>query len=159
AIEERAVAALKHAPRTAAKPVTPARAADNAMVCTLDVARSRVTSTAVTDVPPKWQEDGCVNDRTQYRPAAGQWSRVLVPNDEDAVTVARYDPEKREYRTERFFLGRTAMDAVRAERAKVEAPACRGGPSAARKLGEQQGAILAMLPQQPNERLIYSCRE
>ena len=157
AIEERAVAALKHAPRTAARPIAPKKS-DTAMVCTFDSARSRVTSTEVTDVPLKWQQDGCVNDRTQYGLADGRWSRVLVPNDEDSVIVARYDPDRSEYRTERYLLGRTAMDAVRAERAKVEAPACGGGAAAAQSLGERQAALLAMLPQQPNERLIYSCK-
>lgn len=157
AIEERAVAALKHAPRNAPKPVARHRD-DGAMICTFDVQRSRVTSAEVSDVPLKWQDGGCVNGRTQYGLAGGRWSRVLVPNDEDSVSVARYDPEKREYRTERYLLGRTAMEAVRAERAKVEAPACGGGEEAAQRLGEQQAAILSMLPQQPNERLIYSCR-
>jgi len=28
---------------------------------------------------------------------------------------------------------------------------------AARKLGEQQSAITALLPETPNERLVYSC--
>lgn len=162
AIEERAVAALKDAPRSPARAAAAggdgAQADSGTMICAFDVRRSRITSTEIADVPFRWNRNGCVNQRTQYGLSGGQWSRVLVPNDEDSVTVARYDPEKREYRTERYFLGRAAMDAVRQERGKYQAPACGGGASSAQTLGEQQAAILAMLPQQPNERAVYSCR-
>jgi len=128
------------------------------MVCTIDLARSRVTTAETDDVPLSWTAQGCVNQRTQYGLSGDQWSRVLVPQDEEAVSVARYAPDKREYRVERYLLGHDAMAAVRTERGKYEPPACGGGDVAARTLGERQAAIAALLPAQPNERLVYTCR-
>ena len=162
-IERRAVAALaRHATpaQTSAqtKTGTPAKAAATRMVCTIDLARSRVTTAETDDVPLSWSAQGCVNQRTQYGLSGDQWSRVLVPQDEEAVSVARYAPDKREYRVERYLLGHDAMAAVRTERGKYEPPACGGGDVAARTLGERQAAIAALLPAQPNERLVYTCR-
>ena len=50
------------------------------------------------------------------------------------------------------------MTATRAARAAYEAPACGGGPEAARLLGDRQGAIQNLLPASPNERLVYDCQ-
>ena len=49
------------------------------------------------------------------------------------------------------------MQRIRAARAEYEAPACGGGEEAARDFGARQNAILALLPDRPNERLVYSC--
>ena len=160
-VEQRAVAALaRHATpsKPQGKPKSPAKQAASQMVCTIDLARSRVTTAETEDVPLSWSADGCVNSRSQYGLSSGQWSRVLVPQDEEAVSVARYAPDKREYRVDRYLLGHDAMAAVRSERAKFEPPACGGGDAAARTFGERQAAIAALLPTQPNERLVYTCR-
>jgi len=138
---------------------TIAAAAQGALVCVLDTERSRVTGAAAEDVPFDWREDGCVNGRTQYGLADGTWSRVLVPADEESVSVNRFDPATREYRMERYLLDREAMTRARAARDEFEAPACSGGADAARELGARQQAILSLLPERPNERLVYSCRE
>jgi hypothetical protein len=111
----------------------------------------------IADVPLRWTEDGCVNARSQYGLAANGWSRILVPNAEDTVTVARFDPSTSTYTTERYLLDLETMTKARAERARYEPPACGGGEEAARKLGEAQGAVAALLPAQPNERLVYKC--
>ena len=128
-----------------------------ALVCHLVPERSRVTGAAEENVPFNWSPDGCVNGRTQYGTAEGAWSRVLVPDDEEAVSVVRFDPANREYRTERYLLDREAMGRVRAAREEFDAPACGGGEKAARELGARQAAILALLPDRPNERLVYDC--
>lgn len=129
-----------------------------ALVCVIDVARSRITGSETTDVPLKWSADGCVNSRTQYGLADGAWSRILVPNDEAVVSVNSFDPETREYRVERYLLGRDAMAAIRTAKGKYSAPACGGGEEAARTLGRDQTALAASLPARPNERLVYDCR-
>jgi hypothetical protein len=79
-----------------------------------------------------------------------------VLEDEAAVAVNRYDPATRTFRTDRYLLGKAAMDKVLAARGQYAPPACRVS-EAARKLGEQQSAITALLPETPNERLVYSC--
>ncbi|MGB3379012.1 MAG: serine protease, partial [Allopontixanthobacter sediminis] len=80
------------------------------------------------------------------------------PNEEAAVSVNRYDPASRTFRTDRYLLGRAAMDEARAARSAYTAPKC-GSEGAASRLGDLQGAVTSALPAQPNERLVYSCEE
>jgi serine protease Do len=128
-----------------------------ALVCVLDPERSRVTGAAATDLPFDWSPEGCVNRRTQYGLSDGTWARVFVPDDEEVVSVNRFDPATREYRVERYLLGREAMSRARTARAEISAPACGAARTASLELGAQQDAILALLPERPNERLVYTC--
>ena len=127
-----------------------------ALLCRLVPERSRVTSAKVEDIEFDWTADGCVNERTQYGLAGGSWSRVFVPNAEDAVSVSSFDPDRRIFRTERYLLPREAMSEARTARGKYSAPEC-GSDNAAAKLGDLQGEVLAQLPRQANERLVYEC--
>jgi hypothetical protein len=126
------------------------------MLCAFLPERSRVTGARTDDIEFAWAADGCVNGRTQYGLNADEWVRVFVPNQEAAVSVNVYDPQSREFRTDRYLLGRAAMEEARKLRGAYSPPAC-GVSDAARLLGEQQGAILASLPERPNERLLYTC--
>lgn len=135
-----------------------AEAGSSRMVCVLDPERSRVTVSDITDVPFEWSDDGCVNGKTQYGLARDGWSRILVPNGEETVSVNSYDPESRTYTVERFLVGLDAMTKARAERARLNAPACGAGEDAARRFGDSQQAIKALLPPEPNERMRYNCQ-
>lgn len=138
-----------------ANPVSLAR--EGTMLCTIVPERSRITSARTDDVEFDWAADGCVNTRTQYGLNSGEWTRVLVPDDEDYVAVNRFDPDSRTFLSERYLLGRTAMATVREARAGYEAPQC-GTTDAASTLGEMQQRVIALLPARPNERLVYSCQ-
>ena len=133
-----------------------AQAGNGNMLCTLVPERSRVTGAKTDDVEFDWQGDGCVNSRTQYGLANGEWTRVFVPDDEDAVSVNIYDPQSQTFRTDRYPLGRAAMAKAREFRADYSPPLC-GSENAAQQLGDQQRGVLSMLPNRPNERLVYSC--
>jgi serine protease Do len=155
-IDERAAAEL--AP-TAKPPAPPSgRRAGGAMVCVFDPAHSRATVSDAADVQLAWGEGGCVNGRTQYGRGADGWSRILVPTDEATVAINSYDPATRAYKVERFLLDLPAMNAAREARGRYTAPACGGGDAVARRLGQDQAAVRALLPSAPNERLIYRCQ-
>ncbi len=159
AIEDKVAAALAAQPaRPATAGGTPeAATAEGALICTFMPERSRVTASRPDDIELAWSADGCVNGRTQYGLAGGgEWSRVFVPGDEDAVAVNVFDPATRSLRSDRYLLEQSAMAAAREARRQYTPPAC-GTREAARKLGEQQSALLAMLPARPNERLVYAC--
>lgn len=132
---------------------------NSAFVCTLDESRSRIVGEISTNIPLDWDDGGCVNSRTQYGTVGGQWTRVFVPNSEAAVSVNRFDPAEREFVIERYLLGSDAMGEARAARADYDAPSCANGSDleAARELGRKQAGILALLPDRPNERLVYNC--
>lgn len=132
-------------------------AADAKLTCTLVPERSRITGDPAQTVDFDWTTGGCVNGRTQYGFKSGEWSRVFVPNEEAAVSVARYDPETRTYRTDRYLLTASAMAEARKARGAYSTPTCKTEDAAA-KLGDLQSAVTSTLPEQPNERLVYSCR-
>ena len=153
---DRRVAAAMQDGQGAAEPGPAAGGEDYALLCRLIPERSRITSAKVEDIEFDWTPDGCVNTRTQYGFAGGSWSRVFVPNSEDAVSVNSFDPDRRIFRSERYLLPRSAMTEAREARGKYTAPEC-GSDNAAARLGELQGEVLGQLPQQANERLVYEC--
>lgn len=156
----RELAEMKQSPppsSAASTSPTPASAAKD-YICVLDTERSRVTVSPVTDVPLSWSPDGCVNNRTPYGLSNQGWSRTLVPKQDQTVTVASFDPATATYKSERYLLDLEAMEQMRAVRAKFNAPSCGAGEEAARKLGDAENAVKALLPQTPNERLVYRCR-
>ena len=128
------------------------------LVCRIIPERSRITSAEAPELEFTWTKDGCINERTQYGYASGNWSRVFVPNSEDAVSVNSYDPDRRIFRSERYLLSREAMTAAREARGEYTAPSCKA-EGAATQLGDLQGEVLGQLPRQPNERLVYECEE
>ncbi|GGD95567.1 hypothetical protein GCM10011515_14290 [Tsuneonella deserti] len=127
------------------------------LTCTIVPSRSRIVSQPPKDLDFAWNSNGCVNGRTQYGFADGKWSRLFVPNSEDAVSVNSFDPATRTFRTDKFALGQSAMARARQARSRYHAPEC-GSQDAASRLGEMQSGVVALLPTQANERLVYSCR-
>jgi V8-like Glu-specific endopeptidase len=128
-----------------------------ALMCTLVPERSRIVGAASQTVPLEWEQDGCVNGRTQYALSGGTWTRVFAPQSEANVSVNTYDPASGEYRMDRYLLDSDDIAKVREARGKLHAPTCGAGQEAARELGSQQAAVLSLLPPQPNERLVYRC--
>lgn len=159
-IEDRVEAAVEKAQGGDGKPSGSGKtsdAAEGALICTLVPERSRVTAARTDDVAFEWSADGCVNGRTQYGLAqGGEWQRVFAAEDDAAVAVNTYDPATRTLRTDRYLLGQEALAAAREARSAYKPPTC-GVSDAARTLGEQQSALIAGLPEQPNERLVYNC--
>ena len=135
---------------------SPAQSGSRKYTCSIVPQRSRITSSRTEELSFEWSAGGCVNERTQYGFSGGTWSRVLVPNEEQAVSVNSFDPDRRIFRTERYLLSRGAMSEAREARGKYSAPACTVEDAAGR-LGDLQSAVLAALPASPNERLVYEC--
>jgi len=152
------LAEAEAAPAEAAKAeaVDPARYAGRNR-CRLVAERSRVTVTSANEVPFDWSATGCVNARTQYARNGDIWTRILVPNDEQAVSVAEFRPGTGEYVVTRYLLDARTMARVRALRRDVDLKACTGDAEARTILADQQREIGAILPDLPNERLVYAC--
>jgi hypothetical protein len=51
------------------------------------------------------------------------------------------------------------MARARTARAEFTAPTCGADEQAVRDFGARQAALLSLLPERPNERLVYSCGE
>jgi Trypsin-like peptidase domain len=126
-------------------------------LCRLVQARSRVTVSPTADVPLDWADNGCVNARTQYAQSGEAWTRILVPNGEQAVSVLRFTPATGEYVVTRYLLDAGAMTRVRALRRDVDVKTCTPDAEARTILADQQRDINAILPRLPNERLVYAC--
>jgi hypothetical protein len=124
--------------------------------CVIDLERSRVTISQTSDVPVSIDKGGCVNGRTQYAELdGGEWERVLVPNQDATVTVANFNPGSKSYRVSHYLLDAETMDDVRKLRPDIKQ--CTRDAAAIVKLTQAQNAVRAILPEQPNERLVYRC--
>lgn len=128
-------------------------------ICRLVSERSRVTVSGTDDVPLEWSDSGCVNRRTQYARNGSVWTRVLVPEGEQAVSVLEYRPASSEYVVTRYLLDAEAMGRVRTARRGVDVKTCTADTEARTLLANQLRDVQALLPRLPNERLVYRCEE
>ena len=125
--------------------------------CRLDRERSRVTVSDEPVVALSWNAQGCVNETTQYAQDGAVWRRVLVPNQEQTVTVSEFDPASGQYVVSRYLLSARAMEQARQLRRRVEQKACTSDAEARLRMADQQRDLVEALPQRPNERLVYAC--
>lgn len=139
-------------PAAEAKP-----AREGKLTCVIDRTRSRITVSDTADVPLEWTASGCVNGRTQYVESDGRWLRTFVPNNEAQVSVISFEPDSSSYRIERHLLGAEAMRQARDARNQYDVKSCSADPETLEKIRAMNAAVRELLPQQPNEMLIYRC--
>ena len=125
--------------------------------CRLVPERSRVTVSTADAVDLEWTEGGCVNGRTQYAREGDVWRRILVPNGEQAVSVLEVRPGARQYVVTRYLLTADAMARARALRRRIDLAACTADQPRIAALTRGQEEIRQILPELPNERLVYDC--
>ncbi|MEL7188284.1 MAG: serine protease [Pseudomonadota bacterium] len=123
--------------------------------CTLDTDRSRVTTAPKPIEEFEWRAEGCRGE-SQYQSVDGVWRRVFVPQEDYMVRVATIDLAKGEFRNERYLLPKTEWQKARNARMSYQPPSC-GAENASQRLSDMQEGVLALLPDQPNEKLIYTC--
>ncbi|ATY32425.1 S1C family serine protease [Sphingomonas psychrotolerans] len=135
----------------------PSQAALGRMICKLVPERSRVTVTAIDKVDLDIGADGCINGRTQYAESGTHWQRVLVPEQDQSVSLLDYDPATRTYTNTRYLLSSAQMTKARQLRTGVPLKSCSADQAARANLATQQQALRAALPPVYNEKLVYSC--
>lgn len=140
------------------RPAAALRPTDGAQLCTIDLDRSRVTVSKTQDVPIDWQDGGCVNRKTQYGANAGLWSRTFVPNSDATVTIQSFDPAKSRYTVERYLMGADAMEKARAIRTRYKNTSCTADSAQRQSVADMETAIRTVMPDAPNERLVFTCR-
>ena len=127
------------------------------LVCVLDLQRSRVTVSPTADLTLSWRDDGCADGNSQFASGPDGWFRVNVPGGDETVTVSSFDPATGIYQAQRYLLDYETMAQLRAQREKLPVPQCGGGANAAPGMSSGLLALKGMLPDSPNERLVYSC--
>jgi V8-like Glu-specific endopeptidase len=125
--------------------------------CRLVPDRSRITVSSAQNVALEWADGGCVNGRTQYAQDGDVWRRILVPTGDQTVSVLEIDPSSRQYVVNRYLLGADAMSRARALRQRIELAACTAEEPRLAALTSGQEQIRQILPDLPNERLVYNC--
>ena len=141
--------------RVAKSEATPERLGPS--LCKLQPERSRVTVSSTDDVRLDWGAAGCMNGRTQYARRGDTWTRILVPNSEQTISVLDYNPVRGEHVVTRYLVGSEAMERARELRRQVRIKACSTDSETVTILGDRQESIRQSLPEIPNERLVYSC--
>ncbi len=125
--------------------------------CRIDSALSRVTVSDTADVPFTWNGDGCLNGQTQFVHTQDVWSRLFVPAEEASISLRKFDPVIGRYRTDKYLVDAATADQARKLREKVKWTGCTIDPVKLAELAGMQADIQALLPPQPNERLVYHC--
>jgi hypothetical protein len=127
------------------------------LLCRVEPDRSRITVSSTEDLPMTWDDNGCVNGRTQYVQVAGRWSRVLVPNGSETAYVQQFDPAKAEYVSKRYLLPLADMERLRELRGNNTEKSCNFDAESVQQLRQLTEQLEASLPTQPNEKLVYRC--
>lgn len=129
---------------------------EGAVICTLDLERSRATGAPARDHEFDWNDAGC-HGTTQYELRGDTWQRIFVPREDYMVRTASINPETGEYRVERYLLPRSQWQIARDTRMNYDPPSC-GALNGSERLGDLQDSVFDLLPSEPDERLIYTCR-
>jgi V8-like Glu-specific endopeptidase/uncharacterized membrane protein YqjE len=151
----REIEALEEAQNGAAP--APAESFAGRHSCRLVPERSRITVSSADAVELDWTDSGCVNGRTQYAREGEVWRRILVPNGEQSVALLEVRPGAREYVVTRYLLAADAMARARALRQRIDLAACTAEEPRIAALTQGQEQIRQILPELPNERLVYDC--
>jgi len=144
-------------PKANAGAAVPDQVALGRMTCALVPERSRITVSNVAKVELDIGADGCINGRTQYAESGTLWQRILVPDQDQTVSVLVWDPATRTYTNTRYLLSSGQMTKARQLRSGVELKTCSSDQAARANLAAQQQALRAALPPVYNEKLVYSC--
>lgn len=131
---------------------------EGTLICSIQPERSRINTSTPQDVTIDWSAQGCVNARTQYAEAEGKWQRILVPAQEQTVSVLDYAPATQTYANRRYLLSAAKMAAARKLRGASVTRGCATSDDERQKLGAAQAAVRDMLPEQPDEWLVYACK-
>lgn len=132
-------------------------AGDN--ICHVDLNRSRLTVSEANDIPFHWAEGGCVNGDIQYIASGTGWQRASIPGEGNYVTVSRFDPVNGVLRVQRWLPDIDTMEKVRALLKNGPVKGCGSDSTLLAKVASLQTDLAALLPPQPNERLVYHCQK
>ena len=132
-------------------------AGDN--ICRVDLNRSRLTVSEANDIPFHWSEGGCVNGSAQYITTGTQWERASVPEAGNYVTVSRFDPATGILRVQRWLPDSDTMGKLRGELKDAPGGRCGSDSVLLSKISALRSTVGALLPPQPNERLVYHCQK
>lgn len=131
-------------------------AGDN--ICKVDLARSRLTVSQPNDIGLRWAEGGCVDGDVQYVSSGSTWQRTSVPDEGNYVTASQFDPATGTLRVERWLPDLDTMEKVRALTKDKAFKGCGGGDLLTR-IASLRSDVSALLPAQPNERIVYHCQK
>lgn len=131
-------------------------AGDN--VCKVDLNRSRLTVSQPNDIGFNWAEGGCVDGDTQYVASGSQWQRTSIPAEGNYVIDSRFDPAAGTLRVQRWLPDLATMDKLRALTKDKPVEGCGADADLLARVAALRGDVTALLPAQPNERIVYQCQ-
>ncbi|MDI1294362.1 MAG: serine protease, partial [bacterium] len=104
-------------------------------------------------------EGGCVNGDTQYAAIGTGWQRATVPDTGNYISMGSFDPATGLVRVQRWLPDGDTMDKARALLKDKPIKGCASDPAMLGRIATLQSDLSALLPAQPNERLVYHCQK
>jgi hypothetical protein len=111
------------------------------------------------DVGLNWADSGCVNGDTQYVASGTTWQRASVPDDANYVMTSQFDPATGMLRVQRWLPDIDTMDKARALLKDKPIKGCGSESDLLSRIATLQTDVTALLPAQPNERIVYHCQK
>lgn len=134
----------------------PAYDANGDNICRIDENRSRIIFSDTQDTSIRWTPTGCADGSVQYVEADKGWNHLGVAAGQ-SVSLSNFDPATGTYRIERFLPDSATIEQALKMVTRPGAKACTTDPAALGSLQQMQAQVRAILPAQPNERLVYRC--
>ncbi|MFB0875276.1 MULTISPECIES: S1C family serine protease [unclassified Sphingobium] len=132
-------------------------AGDN--VCKVDLNRSRLTVSQPNDIGFNWSDGGCVDGDTQYVAIGSQWQRTSIPDEGNYATASQFDPASGTLRVKRWLPDLDTMEKLRALTRDKPVEGCSADATLLARVAALRGDVTALLPAQPNERIVYLCQK
>lgn len=136
---------------------------DGDNICKVDLARSRLTISQPNDIGFHWAAGGCVDGDSQYVASGTQWQHPVVPDTANYVATNQFDPATGTLRVQRWLPDLPTMDKARAllktGSDKGSAKGCGADADRLGRIATLQSDLTALLPAQPNERIVYHCQK
>jgi hypothetical protein len=135
--------------------VLPQPIAAGRVSCRMVPEASRVVRRPPSDFEFDWRPDGCIDNRTQYSRNGIVMKTVFLSEDQREARHLTFDPVRREFREERYFLLPEEAQAIIAD--LPDDRSCTRNPAYRRVIDEASARLESLLPKEPNEILVYAC--
>jgi Trypsin-like peptidase domain len=139
---------------------SPSAQRSRALICAINLDDSQVSTSSTDDVSLSFAPSGCINQRTQYAPGgSGVWQRVSVPNQEEAISRQSFDAKTLIFTRERWLPDADIMTHARKVRDSALPHECTRDRKQIENLASAQKTLILDLSAEPDERMVYRCRD
>ncbi len=124
--------------------------------CRINAAESHITLTDATDTTMTFDGNACVNGQMLYAREGDTLRRVVVSTTDGSASMLTLDLPSGRYTRDHYLLQADRFDSVMTAATEKGVLSCHM-PDAQRAVGDVNMAVAALLPAQPDQRIVWDC--